>query len=281
MIAVFTALYPEAEPLLLELRRRGIQMKRLPSGSLTAWRSKDDRYMLAVTGSGEIAAAIATAQLLTQFPADFAVNFGTAAGSDPAASCFRICKITEETTGRDFYPGMVWAAPFAERALITVPHPAAAPAGTVSPSLPCLTDMEGAGFFQAAARFLSTDKIVLLKAVSDAGETAALTPDRLRAICAAVAAGVTDCLTGLSEAVDAYRAEEETIEEPALMAKAEADLNGSEAMRLRLHRILCWQALSGEDLRKLVRKLYEDGSLPAGSKKKGKEVLEQLERDIL
>jgi hypothetical protein len=280
MISVFTALYPEAEPLLSEFRRRGISMKRLPAGNLSVWRSEDGRFMLTVTGSGEIASAVTAARLLTQFPADFAVNFGTAAGRDPVTACFRIHKITEEATGRDFYPGLVWRTAFSERTLRTVPQQE----NSGNSDLSSLTDMEGAGFFQAAARFLSPDRILLLKVVSDAGDTSDLTAERLREICAAAAGKVTDCLAELAEAAALRAARQETGPAgsvPAFIIQAEDDLHGSEAMRLRLRRILRWQMMAGEDAEGLVRRLYEDGRLPAADKKKGKEVLEQLERDIL
>ena len=100
MIAVFTALYPEAQQLLERFRKHGARMKRLEAGNLSVWKSEDENFLLALTGSGEIASAVTTARVLTQFPADFAVNFGTAAGNEPAGSCFCIDKITEEATGR-------------------------------------------------------------------------------------------------------------------------------------------------------------------------------------
>ena len=278
MIAVFTALYPEAQQLLDRFRKHGARMKRLEAGNLSVWKSEDENFLLALTGSGEIASAVTTARVLTQFPADFAVNFGTAAGNEPVGSCFCIDKITEEATERDFYPGLEWRMPFGERALVTVPR--VAPQSSDS-GISHLIDMEGAGFFQAAARFLSPDRIVLLKVVSDAGNSSGLTADDLRKACEVAAENVAGYLFWLQQAADARAGAHADAWETQLLAKAEKDLHGSEAMRQQLRRIFRWQALAGEDPEKLVHMLYADGSLPASDKKKGKEVLEQLERDIL
>ncbi|MGI5990009.1 MAG: hypothetical protein ACOX78_07080 [Lachnospiraceae bacterium] len=274
MIAVFTAVVPEAKALLEQLKRKGISVKRADAGNLPLWECDDGGILLAVTGTGEIASAVAAARVLTRYPADFAVNFGTAAGTDPVSSVFVIDKITEETTGKDFYPGIVWRTPFEERALKTVAAPAAAADSGA------LTDMEGAGFFQAANRFLTSDRIILLKVVSDAGVSGRVTAESLRQACAGASEAVTEYILWLEKAADAVRQETKP-ENPDAWAQAEDDLHGSEAMRQRLRRILRWQELSGQDPGGLLKRLYENGDLPAENKRKGKEVLERIEREIL
>lgn len=275
MIAVFTAIMPEAAALLDRLKEKGTVMKREEAGNIPLFMSEDKSLLLAVTGSGELASAITTARILTQYRADFAVNFGTAAGNEPVSSCFTIDKIMEDATGRDFYPAMLWKTHFPERVLRTVVRPVS----SVFPGE--LADMEGAAFFQAADRFLTTDRIIVLKVVSDSGVTGKMSAAVLKETCACASGAVVDYLFCLRQAADALSQENKQWQMPDPFTQALEDLHGSETMRQRMARILRWLHLSGQNPEELVRRLYESGELPAQDKKHGKEVLEKIEREVL
>lgn len=109
---------------------------------------------------------------------------------------FTICKITDAASGRTRYPELLYRSPFAEAEVITVPsvqtkaHACAGPKTTLPsadsadtpcvrygacaettfsiPPAPVLYDMEAAGVYEAAIVYLSCDRILFVKVISDA-----------------------------------------------------------------------------------------------------------------
>jgi hypothetical protein len=75
MIYIFTALFPEARPLIDRLG-----LKRSPDQQhFSTWISEDHEYLLAVTGPGPISAAIVSSSVFTMRPPaqdDFIINIG-------------------------------------------------------------------------------------------------------------------------------------------------------------------------------------------------------------
>lgn len=310
MIVLFTALFPEVPPLLQALKARGITPQKKKMGNLTAWETEDGALLVVLTGSGEVPAAVTAARALTMVQMagrtiDFVINFGTAAGRsvananapDASIPLYAVNKITEAGTGRDFYPDFVYATPFAERACVTQPRPV-----QEAPQDGTLCDMEAAGIFQAAVKFVHVERLFFLKVISDAGESGAgvtdangsgrITAETLRLVAEKAAGPLVSFLLWLRECaaaeengnVAAVSLTDPTGRPAELdeeLQKALRDLNGSESMRLRLLRILHWSDLAGENGRALLRQLYEAGRLPAKTKREGKEVLKVLEDELL
>lgn len=152
MIHIFTALYPEAKPLIqaLSLKKRAAQTH------YQQFLSEEGDLCLTITGVGPLQAAAVTASVLTDFGAgaqDQLLSLGTAArltqheyserNEDPRAqaespvtaeavrkeiseeraertvSMYHIHRITEAATKRDFYPDMLLNAGLPEASLIT------------------------------------------------------------------------------------------------------------------------------------------------------------------
>lgn len=152
MIHIFTALYPEAKPLIqaLSLKKRAAQTH------YQQFLSEEGDLSLTITGVGPMQAAAVTASVLTDFDAgaqDQLLSLGTAArltqheyserNEDPRAqaespvtaeavrkeiseeraertvSMYHIHRITEAATKRDFYPDMLLNAGLPEASLIT------------------------------------------------------------------------------------------------------------------------------------------------------------------
>ena len=152
MIHIFTALYPEAKPLIqaLSLKKRAAQTH------YQQFLSEEGDLCLTITGVGPLQAAAVTASVLTDFDAgaqDQLLSLGTAArltqheyserNEDPRAqaespvtaeavrkeiseerakrtvSMYHIHRITEAATKRDFYPDMLLNAGLPEASLIT------------------------------------------------------------------------------------------------------------------------------------------------------------------
>ena len=152
MIHIFTALYPEAKPLIqaLSLKKRAAQTH------YQQFLSEEGDLSLTITGVGPMQAAAVTATVLTDFDAgasDQLLSLGTAArliqreyserNKDPraqaesseiaeavrknisderlekTASMYHIHRITDAATKRDFYPDMLLNTDLPEASLIT------------------------------------------------------------------------------------------------------------------------------------------------------------------
>ena len=162
------ALHAEARPVIERYR-----LKQDASFALPVFRR--DEVWLTVTGTGRMKSAIATTFLITKTEnREKAVifNLGIAGhtqkgGEGPVTvgDRFLAHKITEQGTGRSFYPDLLARTPLAESAVTTVDVPLdRADADGVDRGL---VDMEAAGFYQAAATFLPPHRIGCVKVVSD------------------------------------------------------------------------------------------------------------------
>jgi hypothetical protein len=144
MLNVVTALKTEAEPIIKYFKLKCKD---------NIW--QNDKINLIITGSGKIKSAVNTALLLNKFPYK-TINFGIA-GSETyeISQGFFIHKITDTDTGFEYYPDF-----FKENSseLFCVSKPE---------KYYTLVDMESSGFFEAAYKFLSVEKIILYKIVSD------------------------------------------------------------------------------------------------------------------
>lgn len=191
MITILTALYSEAKPFLTALPLK----KNTSIPLLTLFEGENVRLL--ITGVGELTACMAVTRYFTLFPpkkTDIAVNVGLAgcvlsSGTDapslPAlGSCHLAVKLSESSTGRTFYPDLLYPNSFSKAELFTVPtvlahskqklyssiHSKSVSAcKTPFSTLVQLVDMEAAGIYQAALPYLSTERILFFKIVSDYG----------------------------------------------------------------------------------------------------------------
>lgn len=127
---------------------------------------RDDRTVLLVTGVGTLKASAAVGWAFGQFPGiKVALNVGFCGAAPGAFSLHEwvyVSSIRDKATGRLHVPDILLEHPFAEAALLTVPH-------VVKTVIDWngVVDMEGSGFFEAASKFLPPDRLALLKWVSD------------------------------------------------------------------------------------------------------------------
>ncbi|WOO40270.1 hypothetical protein [Rubellicoccus peritrichatus] len=157
-----TALPVEGRPLARRLRLKQMQTDvrfSVFSGENTS---------LAICGVGANASATATSHLLTLAgPDSIAVNLGLAGCCDKSIECgslFLINRIIDASSGREFFPEILFRHDLPEATCVTHPKPVKDFAGEVSSEL---IDMEVAGFYQAASAFLPSHRILSLKVVSD------------------------------------------------------------------------------------------------------------------
>jgi len=198
-ILLAIALHPEARPVIERFR-----LKQDASFDLPVFR-RDDVW-LTVTGTGRMKSAIATTLLIAQVEdrsRAVLFNLGIAGHTQKAAEGpvsvgdrFLVNKITEQGTGRSFYPDLLARTPLAESAVTTVDRPLdRAAADSVEAGL---VDMEAAGFYQAAAAFLSPHRIGCVKVVSDHLETRRLDKGHVGDL-------IAQSLEEFEETVAAYR----------------------------------------------------------------------------
>lgn len=303
MIYVVTALYQEAHGLIRELELK----KNTAYAPFEVFDNESAGIRLVVTGVGEIAAAAATAAVCARDgadAADFLINIGCCAAAEGAAGgCepadrdmdsgygaahaaqigdLYVChKITEQATGKTFYPDILYRHPWKERELVTGMQPLQRAAAHGA-----LYDMEAAAVYQAGIRFFSPDRMIFLKVVSDSGVAGQerMTAEALTGLLEQHVKEVAAFLTNLREAAD----EEETLrndgilqEDEAVLERLFAALHCSQTMRASARQYITYAALTGYDWKAELEEWYARGLLPCKDRREGKVRLEELKQVLL
>lgn len=298
MIYVMMALYQEAHGLIRELELK----KNTAYAPFEVFDNESAGIRLVVTGVGEIAAAAATAAVCARDgadAADFLVNIGccAAGGCEPAdrdmdsgygaahaaqIGDLYVChKITEQATGKTFYPDILYRHPWKERELVTGMQPLQRAAAHGA-----LYDMEAAAVYQAGIRFFSPDRMSFLKVVSDSGVAGQerMTAETLAGLLEQHVKAVAGFLANLWKAAD----EEEALrsggilqEDEAVLERLFAALHCSQTMRASARQYITYAALTGYDWKAELEEWYARGLLPCKDRREGKVRLEELKQVLL
>ena len=135
-----------------------------------------DDLEIVLTGIGKVNAAFAVGRTfhhgLTRqdLSSDVIINIGTC-GSKDLHGLFMVNKITDDATGRDYYPDILRVEGLNEASLITVDEV------KTDPEPGYLYDMEGSAIYQAGSKLISPDRIIFLKMVSDNGDVGGVTEE--------------------------------------------------------------------------------------------------------
>ena len=292
MIYVMMALYQEAHGLIRELELK----KNTAYAPFEVFDNESAGIRLVVTGVGEIAAAAATAAVCARDgadAADFLVNIGccAAGGCEPAdrdmdsgygaahaaqIGDLYVChKITEQETGKTFYPDILYRHPWKERELVTGMQPLQRAVAHGA-----LYDMEAAAVYQAGIRFFSPDRMLFLKVVSDFGIAGQerMTAEALTGLLEQHVKEVVAFLTNLREAADedGILQEDETVLERLFAA-----LHCSQTMRASARQYITYAALTGYDWKAELEEWYARGLLPCKDRREGKVRLEEFKQVLL
>ncbi|HBD77464.1 MAG TPA: hypothetical protein DC044_04745 [Roseburia sp.] len=304
MIYVVTALYQEAHGFIRELELK----KNTAYAPFEVFDNENAGIRLVVTGVGEIAAAAVVAAVCAQDgadAADFLINIGCCAAANAGADSgcetvdsgmdsgygaahaaqigdLYVChKITEQATGKTFYPDILYRHPWKERELVTGMQPLQRAAAHGA-----LYDMEAAAVYQAGIRFFSPDRMFFLKVVSDFGIAGQerMTAEVLTGLLEQHVKEVAAFLTNLREAAD----EEETLrndgilqENEAVLERLFAALHCSQTMRASARQYITYAALTGYDWKAELEEWYARGLLPCKDRREGKVRLEELKQVLL
>lgn len=274
MIYIFSAFYAEAKNI---IDHYGLKKEKSPE-MVRFDVFANESIRLVITGIGEINAAAAVSNIGGAYgisPDDEILNVGCGAGfsSDICmGSIFLGNKLTEQMTGRTFYPDMLMKANFRECEIVTV----ARVLNEVCDSV--VYDMEAAAVYQAAAFFVGPHRMHFIKLVSDAGERIdqskitelfALQEDK---IC-----GYIDRL--LSACAD--KAPMDDTQSSWNMDRLICDMRCSKVMGDQLAQLIKYCRLSGIDYKAVLDEYYTNGLLPCESKREGKKCLFELKQRLL
>lgn len=274
MIYIFSAFYAEAKNI---IDHYGLKKEKSPE-MVRFDVFANESIRLVITGVGEINAAAAVSNIGGAYgisPDDEILNVGCGAGfsSDIClGSIFLGNKLTEQMTGRTFYPDMLMKANFRECEIVTVARVLNEGCDSV------VYDMEAAAVYQAAAFFVGPHRMHFIKLVSDAGERIdqskitelfALQEDK---IC-----GYIDRL--LSACAD--KAPMDDTQSSWNMDRLICDMRCSKVMGDQLAQFIKYCRLSGIDYKAVLDEYYTNGLLPCESKREGKKCLFELKQRLL
>lgn len=329
MIYIFTAFYAEAKSIIANYN---LKMQQKQAAVRFDIFSNDD-IRLVITGVGEINAAAAVANVGGAYgigAKDVIVNIGSCAAFENEThtmlndKCtgmgehiFLINKITEQSTGRTFYPDMLLKSDMKECEAITVAKPITEaeienlPDNTAQDS--CVYDMEAAAVYQAASLFVGPHCMHFIKVVSDSGEKI----DQSRI--AEVFAEANDTICGYIDILitikGTYGTDDNHVVDKAVnntngniscninstamaqmsyeenkypydgksygLQQIVTDMKCSKVMGDQLGQLIKYCALSGIDYESVIKEFYSTGKLPCSSKKAGKVCLEELKSRLL
>lgn len=271
MLYFSVALYPEAAPVI-----KRFSMK--PAGGRLGSLYRSEDALLVLTGSGLLAASAALSEALTLFPPssdDILINLGICGapeGFGRQGEWFRISKITDAGTGRDFYPELLFTSPLREATLRTV---AASEASPVT-----LTDMEAASVFQTAQAFFPPERMLFYKGISDFGIEAGGRLD---------AASVTESVASvlpfvLSEAETVSSLPKETASLSAETEQAVAELSkridASASMEHEIRLLAVYRTYRSGDAAEVIM-AFCAGIPESVTRREGKKILEQFRDNCL
>lgn len=290
MIYLFTALYPEAKPLI-----RVFSLKRVQGGlPFDVYENADTSIRLVISGTGMCAAAAATAAVFGRYGAaneDHLINIGTCAGeagTDEMSGKAYLChKLTDRNTGHTYYPDMLYHHAFAEAQLITEP---VVWKGTEdsealrrkAESAVVLHDMEGAAIYQAGSYWLGPHQMSFIKVVSDHGTDQRITPQTLEQAVENGLDAIKDYVSNIGQIIAQNRRDKEWETECSRQTERLCEeLHCSQTMRLAVIQCVRYWTLAGVDHNSLLEQMRADGELPCRDRREGKKRFDELKQRLL
>lgn len=313
MVYVFCAFYGECSELIKHYNLKKRQADKYYR--FDVFENEDLPVRIILTGQGSVMAAAAVSGAASFFgikAEDAIINVGTCAGDYEPGQVFICNKITEEATGRTFYPDMILRSGLPERELVTVPtairkpihkhisgqaaqqkqellnehEPDIAPEAHINVDTHvrinsynmALYDMEAAAIYQAANLYVGPHRIGFVKVVSDNGDIEGLTPDFIKGLMAEAVDDIVSYVDMFVAGTHEMRRVEESTQFTNQLCK---DLHCSKVMENQVRQLIKYLSLEGTDYMTYINKLYDEGRLPAHDKRNGKVCLDEIKRELL
>lgn len=288
MIYIVTAMYAEAHALIAHFQLK----KDAEYTRFQVFCRREPDICLIITGTGNIAAAVAVSSICTELKAgdgDFLMNVGVCAGinTNQTGQIFLCNKIKEQTTGKTFYPDMLYRHSFAETQILTGAVPFSETgrkeAIRIMGEKFFLYDMEAASVYQAGVRFLGPHQMSFLKLISDNGDSGKVTPDEIQRIMDKNINGIAGYIEQLQIAVKREGQKQILLEDTGeeTMERLCQDMHCSEAMRASVMQHIRYCILAGIDYKHIIQDMYLEEKLPCKDKKEGKQCFEEFKRRVL
>lgn len=282
MVYVFCAFYGECSGLIKHYNLKKRQTDKYYR--FDVFENENQPVRIILTGQGSVMAAAAVSGAASFFgikAEDAIINVGTCAGDYEPGQVFICNKITEEATGRTFYPDMILRSSLPERELVTAPvviRKSIHEYANKDSHNMALYDMEAAAIYQAANLYVGPHRMGFVKVVSDNGDIEGLTPDFIKGLMAEAVDEIASYVDRfVADTHDMCRAEESTQFTNQLCK----DLHCSKVMENQVRQLIKYLSLEGTDYMTYINKLYNEGRLPAHDKKNGKVCLDEIKRELL
>lgn len=282
MVYVFCAFYGECSGLIKHYNLKKCQTDKYYR--FDVFENENQPVRIILTGQGSVMAAAAVSGAASFFgikAEDAIINVGTCAGDYEPGQVFICNKITEEATGRTFYPDMILRSSLPERELVTAPvviRKSIHEYANKDSHNMALYDMEAAAIYQAANLYVGPHRMGFAKVVSDNGDIEGLTPDFIKGLMAEAVDEIASYVDMfVADTHDMCRAEESTQFTNQLCK----DLHCSKVMENQVRQLIKYLSLEGTDYMTYINKLYNEGRLPAHDKKNGKVCLDEIKRELL
>ena len=282
MVYVFCAFYGECSGLIKHYNLKKRQTDKYYR--FDVFENENQPVRIILTGQGSVMAAAALSGAASFFgikAEDAIINVGTCAGDYEPGQVFICNKITEEATGRTFYPDMILRSGMPERELVTAPvviRKSIHEYANKDSHNMVLYDMEAAAIYQAANLYVGPHRMGFVKVVSDNGDIEGLTPDFIKGLMAGAVDEIASYVDMfVTDTHDMCRAEESTQFTNQLCK----DLHCSKVMENQVRQLIKYLSLEGTDYMTYINKLYNEGRLPAHDKKNGKVCLDEIKRELL
>lgn len=309
MVYIFCAFYGECSGLIKHYNLKKRQADKYYR--FDVFENENQPVRIILTGQGSVMAAAAVSGAASFFgirAEDAIINVGTCAGDYEPGQVFICNKITEEATGRTFYPDMILRSGMPERELVTAPvviRKSIHEYANKDSHNMALYDMEVAAIYQAANLYVGPHRMGFVKVVSDNGDIEGLTPDFIKKLMAEavdeiasyVDMFVTDAgnwhndklNSGKNNSIQQQHMEHYSLNDNMCRAEESTqftnqlckDLHCSKVMENQVRQLIKYLSLEGTDYMTYINRLYDEGRLPAHDKKNGKVCLDEIKRELL
>lgn len=310
MIYIITAIYPEAHPFITCFQLK----KEVSHTRFQVFLNKKSDLCLVISGTGPIPAAAAVSSICTENNAgagDFLLNVGIcaqipgagvpireAANPCQTGKIFLCSKITEQSTGRTFYPDLLYRHKFEEAQIVTgaLPYekssPATAPTASCGPPDILLYDMEAAAIYQAGSYYLGPHQMSFLKVISDDGNPGNVTSGQIERLIDRNMENIADYITTLRSITSKDcrkgifpNGHQNRIPQPDpaedRLEKLCLDLHCSRTMSESVRQHIRYCILADIDYVSVLDEMYREGRIPCRDKREGKQRFHELKEKLL
>lgn len=257
MTLISVALYIEALALIEKLKLKKIEDRFFQI-------FQNSNYIVVITGVGVINSAIASTYIFSKYQIRRAINFGVAGSlNSKIGSIFLINQVLDIERGRELFPDILISHSFQESSISTFSKPIERDIELKSD----LVDMESSGFLDASLKFLSPDRVAILKIVSDNLESKMLNREFVKSLTLSHIETIVEFLSDFSK------------ERETLLTQVEIErvntLNLSKSQRIK---VLDWIKFIKID-RGSLDKVWKILSKEISSKRERVEFMQELESE--